>query len=359
MELAYKEETAQERLLAYWANECIARPAICVTAPRRSSLPGPAAPAEPATLRERWTDCAYRIAAADAGMRATFFGGEAMPSFWPNLGPGWAATFFGSEPEFRPETVWFGQIAADWRRYDIAFDERGAPWELAKRLTREAQEAFAGKALVGITDLGGVTDILASLRGTPELLQDLTDATLHPAILQARDLIRRTWQSCYEELFEIVDGPKLGSIQWDGVWGPGRMYAIQSDMCCMVSPRMFEWFVAPELEALCIYLEQSIYHLDGPGAVRHLERLLAMEPLQGIQWIPGAGAPSAVDWMPMLQRIQQAGKRLDLYESPQHVERLVRELRAEGLLIHTSVASEEEARDMLRLAEGWCSDKRG
>lgn len=355
MHLAYKEDTekAQERLEAYWANECISRPAICVTAGRDKLLPGPQAPPAPESLEQRWTDCEYRITCADAAMRATFYGGEALPSFWPNLGPGWMATFFGSKPTFQESTVWFGPIQADWQRYDVRFDRASPYWELTKRMTREAAAAFSGKALVGITDLGGGTDILDSLRDTPELLKDLADPSLRPAIRQARDSIVRTWQECYEELFRLANGHELGSIQCLEVWGPGRMSHMQSDMSCMISPEMFEWFVAPDVEALCEFLDQPMYHLDGPCALQHLDRLLAIPTLGAIQWVPGAGAPSAADWIPMLQKIQAAGKRLDLHEGPENVERLVRQLKPEGLLIHTGTRTEAEARDLLRLAEGW------
>jgi len=356
VELAYKEDTeqAQERLLAYWANECVDRPAISVSAPRDEPLPGPSPPPPAETVEQLWTDIEYRIACGDAELRATFHGGEAIPNFWPNFGPGLVATLFGSQPTFQEATVWFGPVEADWQSYHIRCDPTRPEWELAKRLTREGQAAFAGKALVGITDLGGGTDALDSLRDTPQLLMDLTNPELRTPICRARDLILRKWQECYEELYQLVGGPELGSIQWAGIWGPGRMYTTQSDMSCMISPEMFNWFVASEVEALCDFLDQCIYHLDGPAALRHLDRLLAIPSLQAIQWVPGAGEPSAVAWIPVLQQIQAAGKGLQVHEDPANVERLVRELKPEGLLICTSTETEQQARDLLRLSLRWC-----
>ena len=48
--------------------------------------------------------------------------------------------------------------------------------------------------------------------------------------------------------------------------------------------------------------------LDGPDAIRHLDSLLSLPKLSGIQWIPGAGSPSVSEWIPLLKRIQKAGK---------------------------------------------------
>jgi hypothetical protein len=43
----------------------------------------------------------------------TFYGGEAFPVTEINLGALVMAAFFGSPPEFRPETVWYPKIIHD------------------------------------------------------------------------------------------------------------------------------------------------------------------------------------------------------------------------------------------------------
>jgi len=362
MQLLYKEDTeeAQERLQAFWANACIDRPAIAVTAPREKPLPGPPAPPIPMHTPEgvNWEFCnkldpEYRMAASDARMRATFFGGEAMPCFWTDTGPGCLMTLFGSQPKLRFDTVWFQRVEADWESYDLSSTPAPPHWEATLRLIREAQTFFAGKAWVTMTDLGGITDALALLRGKEDFFIDLADESKRNFILRARDQIRRKWQACYEGVFQMLDGPALGSIDWEGVWAPGRMYSIQSDTSVMLSPAMFDWLVAPELEALCDFLDYALFHLDSPGRPQHIDRLLAIPSLNAIEWSPGLAAPWAVDWIPLLKRIQVGGKALKLYDKIENVERLIRELNPAGLMVATGARSEEEARDLLRLAEGW------
>jgi hypothetical protein len=326
-----------------------------VTAPREKPLPGPARPEPPADLTARWTDPDYTTAVADHAHRHTYYGGEAIPASFINLGPGIMATYFGSEPVFAPDTVWFQPVPFAWDDFP-RFDPTSRWWRLTQEMTRRRAEALAGQAWVGLTDLGGASDVLAALRGTEALLLDMA---LNPEpIPAAMEVLTATWRHCFDELWAITREHAEGCVMWLGLWAPGRMYNIQSDFCCMVSPAMFEWFIAPELETLCRFLDHSLYHLDGPDALKHLDRLLAIPELGGIQWTPGAGHPPTVEWLPMLKKVQAAGKRLHLHGPISDAERLLRALRPEGVVFHTAASTEEEARDLLRQARVWAAGPR-
>ena len=81
-----------------------------------------------------------------------------------------------------------------------------------------------------------------------------------------------------------------GSLNCVGCWSPGRTMGLDCDFSCMISPRDFqEIFLPPLLETMAT-VDHRIYHLDGPGAIPHLERLLSIPELQTIQWVPGAGS---------------------------------------------------------------------
>ena len=81
-------------------------------------------------------------------------------------------------------------------------------------------------------------------------------------------------------------------------------------------------------------LDTSIFHLDGPAAIRHLDTLLEIEELNAIQWVPGDGNPPAKAWLAMLKKIQSAGKCLWVSAPPEDVSTILEELRPEGLMIH-------------------------
>ena len=67
----------------------------------------------------------------------------------------------------------------------------------------------------------------------------------------------------------------------------------------------------PHLQEECRNLDWSIYHWDGPGQIPHLDLLLDIPELTGIQWVPGAGKPGtgSPKWFDLYRRIQARGKR--------------------------------------------------
>nr|MBC7243868.1 hypothetical protein [Chloroflexota bacterium] len=355
--MEYKEdwEQAKEHLIAFWNGSAIQRATLQIYAPRDVALPGPKPPTTPQDPTQLWTDPDYLIAAADHHFRTQYFGAEAVPSHWINLGPGIMATYLGSRPTFAPDTVWYGPIAYEYER-PLLQEEDNRWWQLTKDLTRLSCAFFAGKALTGITDLGGCTDVLASLRTTEALLLDMVGRP--EQVQQAVIELAHIWVHCYNELYAMVEENDQGSIQWLGVWAPGKMYNVQSDLSCMISPAMFNSFVVPELEIVLSNLDFALYHLDGPGAIKHLDRLLEIPNLKGIQWTPGEGQPPVSEWIPMYRRIQKAGKLLHLHGEARYAERVLRALEPEGLMYVTWCETQTEAEDLMRKAESWAAGPR-
>ena len=105
----------------------------------------------------------------------------------------------------------------------------------------------------------------------------------------------------YEESFKIIERFQQGSSNWTGLWFPGRGYPVQNDLTCLISTPMYQEFFLEELINHINYLDYSIYHLDGPGAVKHLDMILDIPELDAIQWIPGAGMEKegVKRWIPL------------------------------------------------------------
>ncbi len=93
--------------------------------------------------------------------------------------------------------------------------------------------------------------------------------------------------------------------------------------------------------------------LDGPDAIRHLDSLLSLPKLSGIQWIPGAGSPPMTEWIPLLKRIQNAGKLQHLICQKGEVRKLLRELEPEGILLDTICGSVKEADQLISEVRRW------
>lgn len=267
-------------------------------------------------------------------LEATHWLGDAFPKWWPNFGPGTMAAFLGSRVSWSPDTTWFWPLEGIQSLAEIQprYDPNNAWWLRVREITRRAVERWGDQVLVGISDIGGNLDILAGLRSSAQLLLDLTDDPEQVDRLAAE--ITALWIRYYNELESITHGAGRGSACWGPVWSPGRGYMLQCDFSYMISPRMFKRFVLPDLIACCDALDYGFYHLDGKGEIPHLEHLLSISRLRGIQWQPGDGQAMAEGWLPLIQRIRAGGKLCQVYVTRQGALTIKRELGGKGFLIH-------------------------
>jgi 5-methyltetrahydrofolate--homocysteine methyltransferase len=192
---------------------------------------------------------------------------------------------------------------------------------------------------VGHTDLGGNLDILASLRGTQRLLLDLVDSAQEVEALCAR--VTALWLEYYDRLDRIIRPRCGGTSCWTPLFSCGTTYMLQCDFSYMISPAMFERFVMPDLVACCNHLEHAFYHLDGRGEIPHLDMLLSIPRLRGVQWIPGDGQPTADRWPQLLARIRAGGKLCQIFVTPEGALRVVRTVGGRGFLFVVSGSPSE------------------
>jgi 5-methyltetrahydrofolate--homocysteine methyltransferase len=257
------------------------------------------------------------------------FHGDSWPRWWPNFGAGIIAGFQGASIGVDENTVWFEPlINTGLEDIKLQYDPQNFWWRWVKSITRAAVERWGDQITIATTDLGGNADILASLRGTQNLLIDLYDAPEVVDRLASR--ITQLWIRYYDELHQIIKTTNNGTTSWAPMWAPGRYYMLQSDFAYMISPPMFERFVLPDLEKICNHLDYGFYHLDGKGQIPHLDMMLAIENLRGIQWIPGDGAPPPEKWLPLLKRIREAGKLCQVYVSAKGALTIAKELGGKG-----------------------------
>lgn len=338
-------ESAQQRFIAWWHGEVLDRPALQVTAPRQGYIPR--YPTPPQSLEGQWTNADWLLERAEEHFRATFYGGEAFPCFWVNLGPDVFAAFLGARFLFRPDTSWVMPCILSWDHpFSWKIDPENRWWRLALQITETAVEVGKGKFFVGITDLHGGGDLLAALRGREAFCLDLVD---HPQeVREAMQAITPLWFEVYEAFYQRIQKGMTGSSTWLNVWSPKRWYPVSMDELALISPEMFQDFFLEDLLAQIRWLDHSLFHLDGPSCLPHLDLLLSIPELNGIQWVPGARFSSMLEWIPLLKRIQKAGKLIHLTVSPQEVLPLLEELCPKGLMLATHCSSEEEARSLLK-----------
>ena len=353
MDLAYKHNWVETRprLEAFWRLEALDRPCISVTAP---SQPRRALP-PPVDNQQKWTDPEYVAQSYDANHEATYFGGEALPA--TSLMVGYAHGY-GAPLEYSEQTIWQAPISHSWDSPPgLRLNESDWAWQQVQKVVARCLDVAAGKWMVGFPNIHQPNDHLALLRGGEGFCLDLIDRPA--AVKQALRQLLDNWFLIYERLRTMCARTQEGSTNWLSVWSPrARFMTLQSDISCVLSPAMFNEFIAPELEELTAWLDHSIYHLDGPGALQHLERLLALRRLHAIQWTPGTGKAQGLAWLELFQRIQAAGKGVVIYLPYHEVEAAVQALRPEGLFILTGAPTVAAAEALLAKAVAITADKR-
>ena len=366
MELTHKDDwqEAQRRLEAWWAGEIIDRAVIQVTAPREGTglasedyerLLAPLGIAEE-DVHGWFTDPGQVIPRLEKRVAATFWGGEAFPVVFPVSTSMVAilAAYLGCPYQVHAasRTGWAEPIIDDWAaRPPLAFDPHNEWWLRSQRLLEAAAQRAPGHYYVGLPDLNGAGEIVARLRGSERLAVDLLENP--QAVVAAVDEVNAAWLRYWEAAVGIIHQWVGGYFHWMGLWSDRPSTDLQCDFSCLISPRMFEEFYLPAIDQQTRWIDRTIYQLDGPGAVGHLDLLLSLPELDGIQWVPGAGAPPMSAWIRLLRRIQSRGKLLVLYCEPWEVETLLAELEPEGLLLSTHCRTEGEARELLKKVERW------
>lgn len=241
------------------------------------------------------------------------FLGDAFPEVWINFGPGVAATFLGASLQNGENTVWYhpGRMPeiGDLR---LRLDPGNVWFRRIGDLKRAAMDFWDGDVQVGMTDLGGNLDLVSTFRPGENLLLDLYD---HPDSVH-----RLTWEAhaafwqAFQAYEQILAGTNPGYTCWTPIFSETPYYMLQCDFAYMIGPDMFDRFVLPELREACRKLDHPFFHLDGPGMLPHLDSLLRIPELKGIQWVPGAGAPDITQWPEVYRKIHAAGKRIQVAE---------------------------------------------
>ena len=310
LQLAFKPDAAeaQNRLRAYWHREIVDRACIGIRAPKNGETP----PHRSLIVAEDF-DYVSAIDKFEEWASQMFFGGESMPALMPNYGPDQWAGFLGASLTLAPEkdTSWAAPLVHDWAQFpslSIAPDNRW--WMAIGELTSLAAERCQGRFILSTIDTHSNLDCLSALRGPERLCMDMVERP--EAVSRAVERVDSLYRPVYDTIFDSGRMREFGSTSWLEMWSDGRTQAIQCDFCCMISPEHFRKFARPSLEYEMSCLDHAVYHMDGPGQLRHLDDLLAIPTLHTIQWVPGAGQPQAPAWIAMLQRIQEAGKSVQI-----------------------------------------------
>ncbi|MCC6580098.1 MAG: hypothetical protein IT440_06615 [Phycisphaeraceae bacterium] len=342
---------AMGRFDQWWRMSNRERPLLTLNVRRQSDVAPPAR--THATWNDYWLDTDYRVDRAVAGMSGRAWLAETFPSITPMTGPEVLATLLGCQQHFISDaTGWSEPVVHEPQQWRTVFD---APlrwdnpwWQSVKRMTQRALEVSDGRFLVGLTDLHGNYDILAALRDPQALCEDLLDC---PELVREAGLkAAATFNAAFAENWRWLSAAGMPCTTWTGFLHTGPAYLPHCDFWCMMSAAMGRDMVWPAIETEMKSMERSLFHLDGPNALQHLDLLLECRELTGVQWVYGAGNGPATRWLDVYRRCLQAGKTVQVFaENATEALELAQALGSEGVWLQVGGVfhSDGEARQFI------------
>ena len=306
-------------------------------------------------LNQRWFDPEWRAQYLDWYVAHSSLKADMLPVANTQLGPGSLAAILGGVFEGGEDTIWI-HPNPDYTD-DITFDPNHPNYLLHKNLLRACKQKAQGHYYVGMPDLMEGLDVLAALKGTDKVL---LDTVMQPEVLEHQmQQINDIYFRVFDELYDIIREGDEMAFCYFSAWAPGKMTKLQSDISTMISVDDYRRFVQPFIREQCQKIPYTLYHLDGVGAMHHLDALLEIDELNAIQWTPGVGEPQggSPKWYDLYRHILAAGKSImACWVTLDELRPLLDNIGGDGVHIEMDFHNEQEVEQALRIVEEYQSD---
>lgn len=301
-------------------------------------------------LDQRWFDPQWRAEYLDWYVAHSSLMADMLPVANTQLGPGSLAAILGGVFEGGEDTIWIhpNPNYTD----DIKFDTNHPNWLLHKELLKACKQKAQGHYYVGMPDLMEGMDVLAAIKGTDKVL---LDTVMQPEVLEHQmQQINDIYFKVFDELYDIIrEGDEMAFCYFSS-WAPGKMSKLQSDISTMISVDDYRRFVQPFIREQCQKIDYTLYHLDGVGAMHHLDALLEIKELNAIQWTPGVGEPQggSPKWYDLYKKILAGGKSImACWVTLNELRPLLDNIGGDGVHVEMDFHNEQEVEQALRIVE--------
>ena len=303
----------------------------------------------PENIKERWCNVDYIVKTARENFENTVFHGDAFPLYNPNLGPDIFGATLGAELVFEENTSYSVPFIETWDE-KISFDLQNKWWQKLLEITNALVNESKGDYMVGITDYHTGADALVSIRGPEKLCFDVYDN--RDIFNKMVEITLPAYKKQYEILYDITQKNQKGTSNWMGIYCEEPSNVTSCDFAYLISKGDFNELVLPEIADEINYFKgKTVFHLDGVGSLKHLDALLEIEELGGVQWVYGDGQPTARHWIDVLKKIQAKNKIVNVLLYKEDVEPVLSALDPRGLICSFAFGTTaDEANEIIALA---------
>ena len=316
-----------------------------------ADIPMPPAPRD---LNQKWFDPEWRADYLDWYVAHSSLMADMLPVANTQLGPGSLAAILGGVFEGGEDTIWIhpNPNYSD----DIVFNPNHPNYLLHKDLLKACKRKAQGHYYVGMPDLMEGLDVLAAIKGTDQVL---LDTVMQPEMLEHQmQQINDIYFQVFDELYDIIrEGDEMAFCYFSS-WAPGKMSKLQSDISTMISVDDYRRFVQPFIREQCQKIDYTLYHLDGVGAMHHLDALLEIKELNAIQWTPGVGEPQggSPKWYDLYKKILAHGKSImACWVTLDELRPLLDNIGGDGVHLEMDFHNEREVEQAIRIIEEYQS----
>lgn len=347
-------EMAMRRIYAWYAGEMLDRVPVRFMAHNAAYNLGPPEGQRPsAEAKKWWYDTERRVEEFIQSIEGKRFHGETFPIFEPNLGPDIYASFYGAELSFGEVTSWSHPVVQDWDDLEkLQLDMHNEYFTKIEDLMRCALAQCDGKFMVGYTDLHPSMDCALAWRGSEQLCMDLYDSP--EQVKQLVDIASHDFQMIFDHFDALLKAHQQLSVCWMGIPSFGKFHVPSCDFSAMISTEHFVEFSLPALLREVKCATHNVYHVDGRGVARHIDHILAVPEINGIQWVQemGAGRP-IMQWVPLIKKIQASGKGVIVDLQVEELEPFLNAVDPKGIFLWVGTQDEAEQLAIIKRLEKW------
>lgn len=263
----------------------------------------------------------------------------------------WLEAMFGCTVRVSSQAVWAETLLEEGGSIETFQPGWDEAWvEAALRMVRAFAKQFSPRVPVAGPFLRGPGDVLAALLGAYRLAYEIV---YHPTHVQRlAELCALRWVEVTRRILAEIPrwmGGYVFGARWIYTPEPGA-YASE-DITQLFSPRTYREIFLPFNTWMARQIPYGFWHRHAPSQ-HHIETLVDLPETWAIEVTIDPMGPRPQQILPVLQRLQAAGRSLILFgvNAPEEVRFLASHLTGQGLCLTFQADDTDQAASLLKIA---------